>query len=48
MDEDRALAELSTLVGAPALSRASAGEEILERILTAVLDRLTREDGPGD
>ncbi|AJE81841.1 TetR family transcriptional regulator [Streptomyces albus] len=48
VDENRALAELSTLVGALVLSRASAGEEISERILSAVLDRLTREEGTGD
>ncbi|WP_263165131.1 hypothetical protein [Streptomyces sp. SCSIO ZS0520] len=48
VDENRALAELFTLVGALVLSRAGAGEEISERILTAILDRLTREEGAGD
>ncbi|MBU8544827.1 MULTISPECIES: hypothetical protein [Roseomonadaceae] len=48
--KDRALAVLSTMVGALALSRAVAAPDLPDRILAAAPDSLTREgqcDDPG-
>lgn len=47
-DEDHALVELSTIVGATVLARASAGSEVSDRILAAVRHYLTGRDDPSD
>jgi TetR/AcrR family transcriptional regulator, transcriptional repressor for nem operon len=43
-DEDRALVELAAIVGAVLIARATAGNEVSDRILAAVRRHLTKDD----